>query len=202
MFNVIYYLLFRESTNEIIWRKIVDNTLNQTAVLPLIYYRPFKMSKLWLRQKFPDWDLHEYVDKFYNAERYYDVTKLEQNFFEDGEYLDFKAFLNGHCHVYPSVFCSIENLFTLHYVFFDHKIAINFHLDRFTKSSDSKPSEMQKLAAKVLKGEGWQIYDLSQKEFMDWFYPDKVKNVKDWLRAARERQIEAGIVERDATKYV
>ena len=90
MFNVIYYLLFRESTNEIIWRKIVDNTLNQTDVLPLIYYTPFKMSKLWLRQKFPDWDLQEYVDKFYNAERYYDVTKLERNFFEDGEYLSFK----------------------------------------------------------------------------------------------------------------
>ena len=49
MFNVIYYLLFRENTNEVIWRKIVDNTLNQKDVLPLIYYKPFKMSKLWLR---------------------------------------------------------------------------------------------------------------------------------------------------------
>ena len=80
MFNAIYYLLFRGNANEVIWRKIVDNTLNQTDVLPLIYYKPFKMSKLWLGQKFPDWDLQEYVDKFYNAERYYDVTKLEHNF--------------------------------------------------------------------------------------------------------------------------
>ena len=49
MFNVVYYLLFRESTNAEIWRKIVDNTASQKEVLPLIYYKPFKASKLWIR---------------------------------------------------------------------------------------------------------------------------------------------------------
>jgi len=28
MFNAIYYLLFREITNESIWRKIVENTVS------------------------------------------------------------------------------------------------------------------------------------------------------------------------------
>jgi len=27
MFNAVYYLLFRESTNEAVWRKIIDNTV-------------------------------------------------------------------------------------------------------------------------------------------------------------------------------
>ena len=91
--------------------------------------------------------------------------------------------------VYPSAFVTIENLFNLHYVFNDQKIAINYHLNKFTKSSDNQPSEMQKLASKVLKGEGWQIYDLSEKEFESWDYEDRVKNIKDWLRAAKDRQI-------------
>ena len=194
MFNTIYYLLFRESKNETIWRKIVDNTASQKDVLPLIYYKPFKASKFWLSQHFPEWDLEDYVDKFYNAEKYYNVTKLDEIYESDNKYIEFKAFLTGHCHVYPAPFCGIENLFTLHYVFFDHKIAINYHLDRLTKSSDSMPSEMQKLPAKVLKGEGWQIYDLSEKEFNSWDYQDRINNIKDWLRAAKQRQIENGVL--------
>ena len=63
-------------------------------------------------------------------------------------------------------------------------------MDRLTKSSDSMPSEIQKLPAKILKGEGWQIYDLSEKEFNSWDYQDRINNIKDWLRAAKQRQIE------------
>lgn len=187
MFNVIYYLLFRECADEGIWRKIVDNTVNQKDVLPIIYYRPFKASKLFLKQKFPDWNLEDYVDKFYNAERFFNVTKMDDLFESNPKYTAFKAFLTGHCFVYPNVFCTIENLFNLHYVFFDHKIAINYHLESLTKSSDHMPSEMQKLPAKILKGEGWQIYDLSEKEFNAWSYQERVDNIKDWLKAAKER---------------
>ena len=155
MFNVVYYMMFRESKNETIWRKIVDCTVAQDEVLPLIYYRPFKASKFWLRQNFPEWDLEDYVDKFYNAEQYFNVTKHDDYFESDMKYTEFKAFLTGHCNVYPAPFCGIENLFTLHYVFYEQQIAINFHLNKFTRSTDSQPSEMQKLPAKVLKGEGW-----------------------------------------------
>ena len=87
--------------------------------------------------------------------------KFDDYYESDIEYTKFKAFLTGHCLVYPTAFVTIENLFNLHYVFYDHKIAINYHLNKFTKSSDNLPSEMQKLSAKILKGEGWQIYDLS-----------------------------------------
>jgi len=181
---------------------VVDNTASQPDVLPLIYYRPFKASKFWLRQHFAEWDLEDYVDKFYNAEQYYNVSKFDELYEADIKYAEFKAFLTGHCNVYPAPFCSIENMFTLHYVFFDKKIAINYHLNKFTKSSDSQPSQMQKLPAKVLKGEGWQVWDLSEKEFHEWDYQDRVNNIKEWLKAANQRQIDNGVLPKEPPQYV
>jgi len=115
---------------------------NREEVLPIIYYRPFKASKLFLRQRFPEWNLEDYVDKFFHAEQYFAVVKYDDYYESDPEYANFKAFLTGHCMVYPTAFITIENLFNLHYVFYDHKIAINFHLSKFTKSSDNQPSQM------------------------------------------------------------
>lgn len=155
MFNAIYYLLFREVKDRALWEKIVANTISQKETLPLIYYKPFKASKLFLRGVFPDWNLEDYVDKFYNAEKYFNVTKFDDNFESDIKYTEFKAFLTGHCLVYPAVFASIENLFNIHYVFFDQKIAINYHLSKFTKSVDGQPSEMHRLPQKVLQHHGW-----------------------------------------------
>ena len=91
--------------------------------------------------------------------------------------MNFKAFLTGHCLIYPQIFCSKKGVFTLHYVWEEPKIAINFHLEKLTKSADSMPSEMQKLPAKILKHDGWEIYDLSEKEFNSWDYGDRVKNI-------------------------
>ena len=62
MFNMIYYLLFRESKNEQAWRRIVDATVAKEDVLPLRYYKPFKCSALWLKQHFSEWDLNDYRD--------------------------------------------------------------------------------------------------------------------------------------------
>ena len=49
LFNMVYFLLFRESTNEKAWSRVVEATIAQKDVLPLRYYKPFKCSKLWLR---------------------------------------------------------------------------------------------------------------------------------------------------------
>ena len=51
--NLIYYMMFRENANEKIWRKIVETTIKQETILPLIYYKPFKASKLFLSHHFP-----------------------------------------------------------------------------------------------------------------------------------------------------
>jgi len=69
--NLIYYMLFTESTNETIWNAIIESTLAQDDVLPIIYYKPFKFSRFFLEHHFPEKNLDEYVDRFYYAERYF-----------------------------------------------------------------------------------------------------------------------------------
>lgn len=202
MFNVVYYMLFRGITNKALWEKIVHNTIEQEDVLPLIFYRPFKISEMYLKSHYPDWDLSDYHDKFWHAEFYFDANTLDDNYVLDKEYDNFKAFLTGHCLVYPGIFHVKHNLFCLHYVFEEFKIAINFHLQSLTKSDDSMPSEMQKLPAKMMKLEGWEIYDLSEKEFKSWNYQERVDNIKNWLKAAKQRQIEKGIVPEVEPVYV
>lgn len=61
---------------------------------------------------------------------------------------------------------------------------------------------MQKLSAKVLKHEGWEILDVAEKEFNSWTYYERVDNIKGWISAAKERQIEKGIIPREPPKYV
>lgn len=95
-----------------------------------------------------------------------------------------------------------HNLFLLHYVFNDFKIAINFHLEKYIPSENTQPTEMQKLAQKVMKYEGWEILDLSQKEFKTWTYDERVQNVVGWVKEAKERQIKKGIIPAVPPQYV
>jgi hypothetical protein len=62
----------------------------------------------------------------------------------------------------------------MHFIFKDQKIAINFHLSKFLPSDKTEPTEMQKLSAKVLKQEGWEVLDLSEKEFKNWTYDQRI----------------------------
>jgi hypothetical protein len=62
-------------------------------------------------------NLEDYIDKFWYAERYFNVFKLEEISWRNVDYTDFKAFLNIRCFVYPITFMSLHNLFTLHYAF-------------------------------------------------------------------------------------
>ena len=68
-FNAVYYMLFREETNEAVWSQLINNVVDREETLPLIYYRPFKASKLFIEHHYPDWDLSDYADKFWHAER-------------------------------------------------------------------------------------------------------------------------------------
>lgn len=115
--NAIYYMLFRENANEQIWKGLVEATVNQEDVLPLLHYKPFKASKLFLEHHFSKWDLTDYFDKFWYAERLFTVPKLEDLYYSDQRYENFKAFLNTKCFVYPISFVTINNLFMLHFIF-------------------------------------------------------------------------------------
>lgn len=98
---------------------------------------------------------------------------------------------------------TVHNLFLQHFVFKEQKIAINFHLERFCpRDRPEKATEMQKLSAKVLKHEGWEVLDLTEKEFKAWTFDQRVANVTGWLKEAKDRQIKKGVIEAKPRQYV
>jgi hypothetical protein len=69
-------------------------------------------------------------------------------------------------------------------------------LEKFMpRERSDRATEMQKLSQKVLKYEGWEVLDLTEKEFRSWTYDERIKNIQGWLREAKERQIKKGILE-------
>lgn len=206
LFNAFYYLLFKESGNKALFQKLVDATVANPDILPIIYYRPFKAARFYMEGKFKDsmTNMDDFVDKHWHAERYFNVYKLEEYIERDVTYYNFKGFLNARCFVYPISFMTINNLFLMHYVFNDQKIAINFHLEKFmpTERADVGATEMQKLSSKVLKHDGWEILDLTEKEFNSWTFDERVANVTGWLREAKERQVKKGVMEAKPKQYV
>lgn len=117
--NAIYYMMFRESKDEKVWKALIDSTIDNDDVLPLMYYRPFKMSRFYLEKVFPDWKLSEYIDKFFYADRYFNPSAMDNYLMYDHKYIEFKGFLNRRCLVYPVAFMTLHNTFNLHYVFYE-----------------------------------------------------------------------------------
>jgi hypothetical protein len=60
---------------------------------------------------------------------------------------------------------------------------------------------MQRLSSKVLKQHGWEILDLSELEFKNWTYDERIQNIQGWVREAKERQIKKGILPAVPPKY-
>lgn len=77
LFNALYYMMLRENPNKIIWEKMINATASNPNVLPLIYYKPFKMSELFIKHHFPQLDLKDYVDKFWYPERQWQILHME-----------------------------------------------------------------------------------------------------------------------------
>ena len=140
LFNAIYYLLFRENANPELWKGVIASTLAQDDTLPLIYYKPFKASNLFMKHHFPDWNLSDYTDKFFYSENYFNTMRMDDNYERDKEYINFKIFMTGHCLVFPIQFINFHNLLHLHFCFNEFKIAINFHLKKYSRPFDCKPS--------------------------------------------------------------
>lgn len=80
---------------------------------------------------------------------------------------------------------TLHSTFNLHYVFYDQKIVINYHLKNLIPPFQTEPSELQKLPGKILKLYGWDILDLSEYEYSDWSRHDKIENIKGWLKEAQ-----------------
>ncbi len=203
MYNVIYYMMFTENKKQSNWEMVVNATVGNPDILPTLYYRPFKASEFYIKKHFPSMDLVDYRDKFWHPERYFSVFKSELNMLEsDPKYYDFKCFLTAKCFVYPIPFMSFHNLFLLHYVFDGYKIAINYHLDNTLIYGKKEPTELQKLSGKLMNYEGWEVLELSELEFNDWTYEERINNIKGWIKEAKQRQVKKGIIEAQPRVYV
>ena len=185
--NVLYYMMFRDNANKKVWQNIVESVIQNEYHIPIIYFRPFKASEIFIKHHFPEWDLRDYTDKFWSSERYFNILDYDIEYFHESDYWNFKCFLNAKCFVYPIPLMTKHNLFKLHFVFNEYKIAINFHLERTLIYGKKEPSELLKFGSKILKYEGWEILELSELEFNDWTYDERINNIKGWLTEAKLR---------------
>lgn len=64
LFNVIYYMLFTENANRNLWQKIVDTTNSNPDILPIIYYRPFKAARFYMKSRFTGKDAIANIQDF------------------------------------------------------------------------------------------------------------------------------------------
>ena len=127
----------------------------------------------------------QYFDKFYYAERYFNQIQLDDQATQNPKYLDMKAFLNQKCLVYPIVLMTQHNLFNLHYVFWEQKIAIQYHVSDQCNAMTGEPNNLKKLTSKLMRYEDWEVLDLTEKQFKDWKTQEKIDEVKGWLKAAK-----------------
>ena len=50
--------------------------------------------------------------------------------------------------------------------------------------------------------EGWEVLNLNESEFKEWDYNDRLDNIKGWLRQAKQRQIDKGVLPKEPPRYV
>ena len=115
------------------------------------------------------------------------MVQMDKYFLRWEKYLQFKSFLNQQLLVYPTVFMTLNNIFNLHFVFNEEKIAINLHLKNLSLPFTQQPSEKMKLASKILRAKGWEIWDLTEKEYDNWHVDEKKNQIKGWLQAAKDK---------------
>ena len=92
--NLIYFLMFRDNTDEATRKAVIEATLDNDDVLPIVHYKASKYSKFYLKHRFPNMDVEEYLDKFYYAERYFNQAQMDNLYNTDLKYAEMKAFLN------------------------------------------------------------------------------------------------------------
>ena len=44
--------------------------------------------------------------------------------------------------------------------------------------------------------------DLTEKEFKDWTYDERVRNIKGWILEAKQKQVKKGLIPAVPPKYV
>lgn len=192
--NVIYYLMFETNKDYDIWLKVVKQTLKMDGIIPIRYFKPFKMSKYYIQHHFKDLDITDYCLKFYHPERYYNSLLKEQKMGDSESKVEFFLYLLKRLFLVPVNYLVIHNVFLLRACMHSSKVAINFYSKAETLASSGRIPSKELLNSKILSYEGWEILDISETYNSSMLTTDRDNFYREWLKSAKEKQIKKGII--------
>jgi len=190
--NVAYYLLMREIKDEQFWKDFVNRTLAIPDVLPLIYYFPFKLCWQYLEGFKPEWDASVFMEKLWWAERLKVAVVLEEEFYKHEEYADFLKVISS-LKLDPAISYTWQNTCQVHFAFPEMKVGIMVYLDKDLVPETMRVNESKLVLGRVLRKQGWEILDISYKEFIEMGKKNGLKYLKEWLELASNIQAEIGV---------
>jgi hypothetical protein len=164
--NVAYGLMYEDVADKATWKAFARNVITQKLVCPMLYYRPLKLARYYMDALFPEWDYSQYEDTCFEVERYYNISRLYNNY-ERQEYYDFSRIIHIDLNFDVKIWLEWENLYNIDYAFMPQKAAILLQKDRDTLPGTILPTPAYKLREKILKANKWTLLNVNWKEFQD-----------------------------------
>lgn len=84
----------------------------------------------------------------------------------------------------------------------DQKIAINYYIEEELLPNEKRISGKHKLYSKLLSYEGWEILDTTAIEHDNMNLQEKINFYRGWIIAAKNKQIDKGILPKVEPQYV
>ena len=205
-----YVLMFKDNIDISIWRLFVDRVIQCPGIIPLWYYRPFKITQYYLQGHFHNTlNLSRYIEEFWECEKYFNVDRISDIWHGVHEFESFGSWLVQNIQVIPTIFLTWNNLFNIHYAFKSQQVAIMLHRDQSLVAGGEtqgdttfRANSLELLTAKVLRLHNWVVLDLTWREIQDNGFPWVLKLVRDFLKVARDKQVERKIIKAKEPKYV
>jgi len=163
--NVAYGLMFIESTDKELWRKFARNISSQKYRCPVNLYAPIKIARYYLDMHYPQWDYSFYEDTCFEAERYFNTTRLSAQA-SNGEYIAFnKVLLHDVVDTDFRFWVEWDNLFIIEFAKPQNKFGIILKKERDCLPGTNEAKPLFKLRKKILENNGWLILEVDWKAF-------------------------------------
>ena len=192
--NLLYYLMFTDNTDEEIWIKMVQQTLDNKNKIPVPNYTAFKMSRYYMQHHFPSLDIRDYYDKFFYPERFFNTQSQEDKMEMLPSFKQFTKYLVNRFFIYPVSFVPFHNCFILRSCFMDQKVAVNFYQMDELIPAEGRINAKSKLDGKIMGYEGWEVLNIGQIEYDNMQTKERDEFFTAWFNKAKERQKKKGII--------
>ena len=127
------------------------------------------------------------------------AIETELNFHNHDEYKNILRALSKF-KLDPAVFYTYENSLQIHFAFPDMKIGIMVHLDKDMVPGTMRINQSRLIPGKIMRKFGWEILDLTYKEFVEMGNKPALNYLKEWLELASDIQAEGGVIPRIAER--